>query len=211
MLAHLRVPARAVGQPSPTLVLLHGHGGSHMMFAPVSDSLPGAYAYWFLRGPVATPERAGGYTWWRMGDPESRAWWPSYRAGLDAVREALSIIRADPGTDPGRLLIGGFSAGAMLAAGLAAEGRDTLTGVVLLSGGVPPDASLPVTIAPLEGLSVFSGHGVRDKIVPVAHADHLADLLAAAGARVERHRYAMGHERSQEELDDLAAFLTRWT
>jgi phospholipase/carboxylesterase len=53
------------------------------------------------------------------------------------------------------------------------------------------------------------GHGRSDPVIPLARGIASRDVLAAAGYEVEWHEYEMQHSVCEEEIQHIAAFLTR--
>lgn len=109
--ASLRVvrPARPSGRPGPALLWMHG-GGYVVGCARQDDGIARRFAE-RLGITVASVE-------YRLapGDP--------YPAPLDDCLAGLRHLVADPAVDPGRVAVGGNSAGAGLAAALALRVRD---------------------------------------------------------------------------------------
>lgn len=112
-----------------------------------------------------------------------------------------------------RVAVCGFSQGGALAyrVGLGAPppwGSGRLAAVAALSAFVPP---LPEPAAEALSTPVFIAHGTADDRIPggAAGAGRAADGLRSRGfADVRLKVYGgLGHEASQEEVDDLLAFL----
>jgi phospholipase/carboxylesterase len=138
---------------------------------------------------------------------EIRAWWmidlealergergdrsaevpPGMAAARDAVNamlDALAAERARQGRSF-RLVLGGFSQGAMLAVDVAlAKPERALEGLVLLSGTMLAEDLWVPRMAARKGLPVFQSHGRVDTILPYAGGDRLRHELVAAGLDV---------------------------
>jgi phospholipase/carboxylesterase len=203
LLPHHHIAPRAGAGPAPTLILLHGLGANERDLVPVADALPDTLRVFLLRAPEPATGIPGGFQWYQRrgpGDPEPGSW----ESGLKALHESIASIRHDPGVDRHRLLLGGFSQGAMMSANYAARHPEAgLRAVILLSGFLPDTVAVP----DLTGLSVFFAHGLQDPVLPVAGGERMADRLKAAGAHVERHLYPIGHYVSPEEMRDLSLFI----
>lgn len=192
------------------VVLLHGFGapGTDLVGLSQALSLPSAtFVYPAALHPLGGPFAPGG----------GRAWWPidfvaldaaKHRrdvlgierdkpAGLDdaraALAEALAVLQRDHGMDPKRLVLGGFSQGAMLACDFAVRSDLPLCGLVLLSG-------MPVALEewrPLlhrrQGLPVFQSHSPDDAVLPFELAERLAAALSEAGLAVTFVPFRGGH------------------
>src|SRR5688572_10644224 len=141
------------GAPRPLwTVLLHGFGAPATDLVGLTDALaplPGVTFVYpgglhALGGPMAL---GGGRAWWpidfdelegarRRGDWDAVA--RAEPSGLALAREALSealiVLEREHGLERERLVLGGFSQGAMLACDFALRSSTPLAGLVLLSG-----------------------------------------------------------------------------
>lgn len=81
-----------------------------------------------------------------------------------------------------------------------------IRGIAALSGYVPIRSALPLRWNELRNLQVFISHGTYDELIPVSLSKASAELLKNAGASVHYREYPMGHEISQETLNDLASW-----
>lgn len=195
-----------------TLVWLHGLGADGHDFAPLVDALelPDELGLRVVlpHAPVRTVTINGGApmrAWYdfrslEFGHGEANA---DIEESICLVHELLQAERAGLPAG-GRLFLGGFSQGGVmaLAAGLRAEPRpDAL--VVLsayLWNGIPdPGLALPV----------FQAHGLEDPVIPMQAGLDAHRRLAEAGLDAQWHTYSMGHSVCPEEIADLSAWLLR--
>ncbi len=123
-------------------------------------------------------------------------------AGLVAAVEAAGIPAA-------RIVLGGFSQGACLAAEFVARHARRYGGLLVLSGGVigPPDT--PRTYAgSLDGMPVLVGCSDVDAHIPLSRVQETADVLRALGGDVTLQVYAgMGHIINQDEIERARALV----
>jgi phospholipase/carboxylesterase len=213
-----REPAGKPTDATLTCVLLHGFG------APGHDlvSLAGA-----LDAPVrcvfpAAPLALGGM----YGD--ARAWWlidlaqlehdmqrgiPRQRRaeipdGLLAARaHVLQLLEALAARAPGRVVLGGFSQGAMLALDVALHREAPPAGLLLMSGTLIAEDAWRPRMASLAGVPVMLSHGRHDPLLPFDAAELLRDQLTAAGAVVDWRPFAGGHEIPPVVLDGASQLL----
>jgi phospholipase/carboxylesterase len=202
----------------PCLVLLHGFGapgedlvalsaylrapaGTRLVFpaAPLELGLPfsDARAWWMI--DVGRLERD-------LGAGRGAAWRREVPAGLAPARERLLALLDELGP-PARLVLGGFSQGAMLACDVALRTGLPLSGLVLLSGTVIAEDEWAPRFAGRRGLRVFQSHGTQDPLLPHETAIRLRALWEEGGADVTFVAFAGGHEIPPLVLGELATFL----
>jgi len=217
-------PDREGGGDGPVVVLLHGFG------APGDDlahlwrilDVPRETRFVFPVGPLS----------FNMGLGESRAWWmidverleaqlaagemrdlsSGMPEGADQAREMLDTLLDDVqdrlGVSSDRLVLGGFSQGAMLSCDLVLRTDRQVAGLVLMSGTLLAEAEWVPLMKKRQGLRVLQSHGMQDPLLPFAVAERLRDHLSSAGLRVEWVQFHGGHEIPDSVIDRLGAFIT---
>jgi phospholipase/carboxylesterase len=104
-----------------------------------------------------------------------------------------------------RLVLVGFSQGAIVAASLAIHRTPPPAAVVLMSGRVAEDDAPARRVGP----PILIAHGAADAVLPFDLVAPGAATLTAWGADVTVRRYPGGHTVTRPELDDVAAFLAQ--
>jgi predicted esterase len=196
-------------------VLLHGRGGS-------AEDVLGLLSHAALPDIAAVAPEAPGNSWWPTSFlAPSAAIEPYVAEGIQAVREAVSMLEAG-GLPRNRIWLGGFSQGACLALEAFARAGDGLAGVIALSGGLVGTADAPGDPEPAlyghvpkgfdytgsrQGADVWISVHARDPHIPVKRVEDSAAVLRALGAKVETRIYpGAGHGVTR---DDLTAIRTR--
>ena len=205
-LHHELIPPRSRADAYPTLVLLHGRGDSAAGIAPL--------AYEFQRDDllvlsVQAPLElggvmAGGYEWYRLREPRSLDE-ATLRASLDALAEFLDTVKGAYPVDLERVVLLGFSQGAVMALGAQALRPDSVAGVIALSGYFPIEVESEADS--LVGRPAFVAHGVYDDIIPVEAGRRTRDLLDRHGVDQTYREYRMAHQVSAEEMAEARAWL----
>lgn len=216
---------RRGGGDGPAVVLLHGFGapGTDLVGLWRALDVPVATRFVFPAGPLLLGGMYG----------DGRAWWPIDLVAMDRAMsrgEVRELVKEDPKELPaararvstlldeviaklapagGRLFLGGFSQGAMLACEVAlSEPARPLAGLVLMSTTLLAEARWR-TLFPLRaGLRVLLSHGQQDPLLPFALAERLRDDLTEGGAQVEFVAFRGGHEIPMAVLARLGAFLS---
>jgi phospholipase/carboxylesterase len=213
---------REGGGQGPVVVLLHGFG------APGDDL---ASLWRVLRAPQGTrfvfPEAPLSLA--SMGMFEGRAWWmidiarlqrirtaaeveqmmDEVPAGLAAAREKVVAMLDAMGAalQPSKVVIGGFSQGAMLSVDVALRSERALAGVVVMSGALIARGEWKPLLPKRGGLPVVQSHGTRDPILPFLAGERLKDLLQSGGLAHTWVPFPGQHEIPPPVIDAVGQFL----
>jgi phospholipase/carboxylesterase len=146
----------------------------------------------------------------RAGTPRDRR--GEVPEGLPASRTQmmrfLDQLEARYGVAPERLVLGGFSQGAMLALDVALHRTRVPPRLVLMSGTLVAESEWEPHFAKLAGVYVLQSHGRADGLLPFSIAETLRDRMRTAGATVEWHPFIGGHEIPRVVLAAAGAFIT---
>ena len=207
-LDHELIPPRTRADSYPTVILLHGRGDSAAGIAPL--------AYEFERDDLLVISvqapltlggvMSGGYEWYRLREPRNLDV-ATLRASLAALAEFLDTVADAYPVDPERIVLLGFSQGAVMSLGAQAQRPGSVAGVISLSGYFPievePDAGN------LSGRPAFVAHGLYDDIIPVEAGRRTRDLLQRHGVDLTYREYPMAHQVNAEEMAEVRAWLNR--
>ena len=123
-----------------------------------------------------------------------------------AMLEALIAREEQRGTDPGRIVVAGFSQGGAIAINTTLRSKQRLAGLMALSSWLAlPDALHGEGVD--TSVPVFMAHGQFDPMIPMQYGRSSADALAGVGFNVEWHDYPMAHAVCAQEIDDIRAWL----
>ena len=209
---------RIVGSGPVTAVLCHGFG------APGDDLVALAQ---FINAPntrfvfPAAPIELGGL----YGD--ARAWWHldlqklesdlrtgavrdrrnEVPEGLAEARAKVSALIDELKVDPAKLVLGGFSQGAMITLDVALHRDVAPAGLALMSGTLLAESEWEPRFGKLSGVPVLMSHGKGDPLLPFSISQALRDRLTAAGAKVDWIEFMGGHEIPPPVLDGVGRLL----
>ncbi len=208
-LVHRAIPPRSPSASPPLLVLLHGIGADEEDLLPLAPLLDARFLVISARAPHPEPP---GHRWYAIdwgaspprADPAEIVASREILAGF--VEEAVSAH----GADPSRVLLLGFSQGAIMALALLLARPDLVRGVVAHSGRLARLAGSDATQAALSRAEVLLLHGEEDQVVPAAEGRKAYQVLASLlGARASWVAFpGLGHAISEQSLGEAARWLT---
>lgn len=210
------------GARGPVVVLLHGFGAPGDDLVPLARELaaqPGT-RFVFPEAPLDLGRAfMGGRAWWpidlearmrrvELGLPRDLSEVPEgladARARVDALLDDVEEAMLGPGD---RLVLGGFSQGAMLALDTALRSRRSLHGLMLLSGTHLAAGEWAPLMSERRGLPVFMSHGEHDELLPFAVSEALGASLARAGLALTWAPFRGGHAIPSSVLTAASSFL----
>lgn len=209
------------GNPTASVIWLHGLGADGSDFVPVVQELGLAQAppirFVFPHAPMRPVTINNGYVmraWYDVsyGDLEGK----SRQADEQGVRASQTAIgelierEADRGISNENIVLAGFSQGGAIALQTGLRYPRPLAGVLALSTYLPLAESFALEAAPANAKTpVFMAHGAQDPVVPYAMGSKSKELLGKMGYSVEWHEYPMQHSVCLEEIQDIGAWLCR--
>jgi len=197
------------GKP-PVVILLHGWGSNEADLMGLAEFIDDSYFVISLRAPLEMGPNAFG--WFILTGAPGRIDFDDAdaHAARDLVVQVIDEIIDAYGVDPARVILMGFSQGAMLSLGVAINRPDKIRCAVTMSGHLPP--SFAADARPNEelyGLSILTTHGLWDQIIPIAQGREVRDYLDGKLADFTYNEYPMGHEVSRESMSLVKDWLIR--
>jgi phospholipase/carboxylesterase len=172
---------------------MHGRGADEHDLAPLLQALdPDANLLGVLpRGPLAL--QPGGRHWYvlrEVGSPDRETFLQTFAL----LSDWLDGVLAENEVAPERLVLSGFSQGAVMAYSLAlAAGRPPPAGVLVFSGFIPRVEDFEFDLEGRAGLPVSVSHGSLDPIISVDFAREARARLEAAGLAVRYREDPVAH------------------
>lgn len=220
------------GSPDGVVVLCHGFGAPGTDLVGLAEALVelepalSGVRFVFPAAPLQLGEAGFGDSraWWmidfdviaklRTGSPEAlREFRKQEPAGMASARRALHALVDEVVNTSGlgfsKLVLGGFSQGAMLATDLTLRLEEAPSGLAVLSGTLLTEDVWRAKAKLRSGLPVFQSHGRFDEVLPFAASRSLEAVLVESGLEVEFCEFSGGHEIPLVALRGLAAFLKR--
>ncbi len=185
---------------APTLLLLHGTGGTEHDLMPLAESLAPGAGVLSPRGKVLERGMARFFRRLAEGvfDLDDLRFRTHELAGfVDAASRHYGFNRA-------RVVAVGFSNGANVAASTLLLEPGVLAGAILFRAMVP---IVPDPLPSLQGTPVFMSNGRTDSLIPAADAERLAELLRQAGASVTLQWQPGGHQLTRQDVAQAQEWL----
>lgn len=203
----VEAPRTSTASLHPTLILLHGRGADEEDLFGLSSYLDKRFLILSVRAPYPF-EHSGGFTWYdidEVGTPEP----VMFKSSYDKLSAFVSDALAHYPIDKKQVYLLGFSMGTVMSYALALTHPELFRGVVANSGYVAEGTHLAYQWSQLSATEFFVTHGTQDPVIPVQVARKAKGLLDAAHARFDYKEYPMGHQISEESLQDLSLWLTQ--
>ena len=161
-----------------------------------------ARAWWLLDlDSLETAVRAGCFEVLTASNP------PGLEGARKAVVGVLDELMQSYEIGSERIVLGGFSQGAIVACDVALHDARPLAGLVLMSGTLMAEDAWTARMPDRVGLRVLQSHGSDDTLMPLELSERLRDLFVAAGLPVEWVPFRGGHSVPRTVLTRLEAFL----
>jgi phospholipase/carboxylesterase len=197
-----------------SVIWMHGLGATNHDFDDVVPELDTPYLrYVFPAAPVRAVTINGGMAmpaWYDIltfQDPPLRE---SERDVRDAAVDVSSLIHReiDRGVPSQQIVLAGFSQGGAMALHVGLRERQTLAGIVVLSGYMVLPQAFDAERSPSNAKTpLFMAHGTLDPTVPLGLYRQAVQTLRAAKYEVNAHEYRMGHSLCMPEVADLRQWL----
>ncbi len=215
---------REGGGEGPVVVLLHGFGapGDDLVSLARVLGAPTGTRFVFPEAPLDLGvEYANGRAWWPI-DMAMRMRLQALGVARDVsevpeglvnarekVQSLLRDVTATLRAPPGKVVLGGFSQGAMLSLDVALHSGGALAGLLLLSGTHIAATEWAARYDERRGLPVFMSHGDADPLLAFGIAERLRDTLRAHDIPVEWVAFHGGHAIPMDIIQKASAFLRR--
>jgi predicted esterase len=185
------------------VVLLHGRGATAESMLGLADNIK-------VEGTAFLIPQAAGNRWYpetAFGPLEPNE--PDLSSALQVVADIVEELGRE-GISPSKILLGGFSQGACLAAEYLARNPHRFGGLFVLSGALigPPEKERDLK-GDLHQTPVLIAGGDVDHWVSVELFQQAADIFNRLNAEVDLRVYpGMGHTVNQEEIELVRGMIT---
>jgi phospholipase/carboxylesterase len=203
--------------PIGSVLWLHGLGADGHDFVPIvselklTTDLP--LRFIFPHAPLRPITMNNGYV--------MRAWFDIPGMPIDRQIDEEGISRSvtlvnqwieeeiQRGIPANKIILAGFSQGAVIALHAGLRYPKSLGGVVALSGALPAADKLFLEKSHANiSIPIFMAHGTDDMVISMMLGEASAELLKKNGYPVTWRSYSMAHSVCNEEIQDITKWLT---
>lgn len=191
----------------PLIIFLHGYGSNEADLFELKQEFSPDYIYLSVQAPMMLAP--GSYQWYGLQTTEISLVAENVLKHTKILEDFISGAIKKYHTVADKVILIGFSQGAIMSYELALQKPKEVRGIVALSGKIL--SPLKEKIKPgydLFGLSIFIGHGTIDDRVYYREATEAQALLEKTTIKPILHSYQkMGHSINQQELTDVKKWL----
>ncbi|MEM9022099.1 MAG: alpha/beta hydrolase-fold protein [Bacteroidota bacterium] len=194
-LEHRWFPAREKSGRPPVLFLLHGYGSHEADLAGIAQQIDPRYAVVAVRAPITL--QPGAYAWYHL------QWEQGQVVGYDAegarnARQQLTRfidqVVADHQANPEKVVLLGFSQGAIMSLEVALTAPEKVCGIAMMSGLLNDHLRQDrVAEERLQGMDILVTHGTEDAVIPVEKARICQQFLDSLPVQLHYQEYPGGH------------------
>ena len=197
---HVYQPPTAERSGTPTLLLLHGTGGTEMDLLQLGRMLAPEAGVLSPRGKVL--ERGMPRFFRRLSEGVFDE--EDLKVRTAELADFIAAAAAHYQFEPRRVIAAGFSNGANIAGSLLLLRPEALGGAVLFRAMVP---LVPPALPNHHDTPVLISNGRQDPMVSVDETERLADLLRRSGAAVTVEWQSGGHELTPQDINGARRWL----
>jgi phospholipase/carboxylesterase len=198
---------------APWVILIHGYGADASDLETLKDYIPTSKKvnWLFPQGIIDVPIGPGwtGKAWWAltMASLQVDDFSSTKPDGMEKVRKELMNMIEALNVPWNKIILGGFSQGAMLAADLYLHAPVTPAGLILLSGTLINKEELKPLVQNRQGEKFFQAHGENDQVLQIKGARRLESFLNQGGMKGGCLGFPGGHEIPPQIIQKVGAYI----
>jgi phospholipase/carboxylesterase len=196
----------------PVLIMLHGYGSNESDLFAMAQGFDERYLVLSVRGPLNVKNM--GYAWYDLNFLPNKKITHNFEQAKKSseklksfISEACKVYKADST----KIILMGFSQGAILAIHMGLSYPGKIYGVMALSGRMMEESKTVKTDSKkLQELKVFLAHGYSDNVIDYKEALKAHEFLKEKQIKnLSFKSYEMPHSINGEELKDIQAWLKK--
>ena len=196
-------------EPLPLLLLLHGYGSNELDMDRIAQSLDKRYLVYSVRAPYKIAESK--YQWFdfKRTTQDYSYSYDQLKESVNQIVDLINAIKQKHSIDDSKVVIGGFSQGAMISLAASLNHSDLINGAMVLSGDLLDEVEEEIKDLQIDkGLDIYMSHGRQDEKLKFAEAVKDIKFLKAKGIDVYESYYDSGHTISRDNFISLSTWLS---
>lgn len=213
MLLHkIRKNRLGIGAP-PAVISFHGIGSNMEDLHSISRYIPTNYMYISAQAPNFYPLGYGteSFAWYNIDWNSTSEIKYSTTEVDEAKEEVIQFVKdaiKEYGLDQKKIILLGFSQGAILSLGAALEYPNLIKGVIALSGYLLPQFRKNYDSNKVKKLNILMSHGTYDQVILVHKAMESAAFLKNIGIKNLTYKeYPIDHSINKDTLQKIKSWL----
>ena len=187
----------------PVIFALHGIGYNEQDMLDLVEDLKEDYILIGIRGDLSYEDGYAYYYLKGYGNPERDL----FDSSIEKLKNFIEDASNHYSIDPDRKYLIGFSQGAILSMTLALVLGDSIKGIIPMNGYIPQFVKEEYPLKSIDHLSVFLCQGAADPIFPLNIGQENYDYLREQVESVKYTIYPTAHEISDNNKQDVVAWL----
>jgi phospholipase/carboxylesterase len=196
----------------PVLIMLHGYGSNESDLFAMAQSFDERYLVLSVRGPFNGKDM--GYSWYNLNFLPDKKITHDFEQAKESsfklrsfISEACKVYKADSN----RVILMGFSQGAVMAFHMGISYPGKIYGLIALSGRMMEESkSVKTDAKKLQELKVFMAHGYSDNVIDYKEAEKAHNFLKEKQVKQLTFKsYEMPHSICGAKLKDIQGWLKK--
>ena len=192
----------------PVIFLLHGYGSNMSDLANICEHIDSnEYIYVCPNAPLEIDIGFGnkGYSWFDI-DTEYKSLEDNYS---NLINELIFSLDKEYCIDRKKMILGGFSQGAMVTYEFGIMQPNYFSGLLAMSGKLINKEIFNQDEKINLDKKIFISHGVYDNVISVNEGREANKILKGIGFKVEYKEYPITHEISLDVISDIKKWIDK--
>ena len=193
----------------PTVFLLHGYGSNMSDLASICEYInTNNYIYICPNAPIEIDTGYGnkGYAWFNINTDQGALKEDKYS---DLMNELISEIDREYCINKNKMILGGFSQGAMVTYDFGINKSNYFCGLLAMSGKLINKEIFKQGEKINLDKKIFISHGLYDNVISVNEGREANKIFEAVGFNVEYNEYPITHEISLDVISDIKIWIQK--
>lgn len=194
---------------SPLLILLHGYGSNEKDLFGFADQLDDRLTVVCPRAPITL--QTNRYAWYNLNlnSGETKYQFENVAKAKNEIVSFIKEIQQKHGLNNSKVIVGGFSQGAIMSSYIGLTEPEMIDGIIALSGHLYPEVRNQIKFNPaLNDVAIFVSHGQQDNVLSFDQAKNGVDYLENRGLQVDEHYYQAKHQITSENFQSMKQWIS---